>query len=76
MLGDIVNKQEMQNYANRWKEVHLVEIEEKKSVSIDERWKQLNNILSLAISMGVHFAKEQKEDEYVSSKWKSLHKLQ
>lgn len=76
IYGDTVNKQEIKDYANRWKEVHRIEVEEQKAASLDERWKQLNNILCLAISMGLSLTKEKKEDEDVLSRWKCLHSLQ
>ncbi len=46
-------KDEIQAYHNRWEEVNKIQAEERRSASIELRWRQLNAAYGLAKALGV-----------------------
>ncbi len=44
---------EMKSYRERWKAVEEIERQELRAMSIEEHWKQINNLIRFAIENGL-----------------------
>ena len=60
----------MRVYRDRWQAVAEIERQELKNTSIDDRWRQLNGVINLAIGLGI-MAADQSEGE-VHLQWAKL----
>lgn len=65
-----MDKQLVKEYRDRWEAVAAIELEEQRSASVDQRWRQLNAILQLARGLGLSPAKP--DDETVYRRWARL----
>lgn len=54
----------MRFYRDRWKEVEAVEREELRNSTVEQRWRQLNAILGLAVALGIKFVAVDKTEVY------------
>lgn len=60
----------MRAYRDRWQAVAEIERQELLNISLDERWRQLNGVINLAIGLGI-MAADQSEGE-VHLRWAKL----
>lgn len=70
-----VDAQAAREYMDRWRAVAAFEVEEMKSASLPERWRQLNSILALAQGLGLPLEDADKDEESVRSRWARLRGL-
>lgn len=72
MFADIIifMKYEMRAYRDRWQAVAEIERQELQDATLDERWQQLNAVVSLAIGLGIMMP-DQSEDK-VHLQWAKL----
>ncbi|MGD2159489.1 MAG: hypothetical protein PVG14_17325 [Anaerolineales bacterium] len=59
-------------YLNRWEAVETVEREEALSTSIEVRWRQLNALYGMALSLGIVNMEESVDEEVVRQRWATL----
>ena len=62
-------------YKNRWREVERVERIEAQEASINDRWLQLNSIISLALALGLFSKIAADQEETVWRRWADLKQL-
>lgn len=62
-------------YKNRWREVERVERIEAQEASINDRWLQLNSIISLALALGLFSTTAADQEEIVWRRWADLKQL-
>lgn len=67
-----MDEKALKNYCKHWEVVNEFEINERRNSSIDIRWKQLNYIFGLALSLGFNLDKSLDEIEIARNRWSIL----
>jgi hypothetical protein len=62
--------EQMRAYRDRWRAVAEIERQELQEASLDERWRQLNAVIGLAIGLGVLMSDQ--SEEKVHLQWAKL----
>jgi len=68
--ANMLRKEDLLAYRERWAEVEAVQREELRSASVDLRWQQLNAIIDLAIGLGIFKPAEDESEVY--QQWAKL----
>jgi hypothetical protein len=63
---------QVKNYVNRWKAVEALEKEESLAMTIEQRWRKLNAIFGLGISLRLFDQRPDQHKEYVWKRWNLL----
>ncbi|HUF38036.1 MAG TPA: hypothetical protein VMN57_05895 [Anaerolineales bacterium] len=63
----------IREYRDRWRVVEAFELEEQRSATLDDRWRQLNGIIGLAIGLGLDLSADDSEFE-VYRRWARIKK--
>jgi hypothetical protein len=65
-----MDKQTLIAYRDRWKAVEEIERQEQRAASLDRRWRQINDLFNLAISLDLPVHQDQ--EEIVWQRWAKL----
>jgi hypothetical protein len=73
----MLTQEDMRAYKQRWQLATEVEAEEKKHLSINQRWHKLNSLFQLASALDLHLSSEEEQKELVRERWQriSMHYL-
>ena len=68
----MLDQQSLTAYRQRWQAVAAVETTERQSASVDERWKQLNALLRIAVTLEFSPVPEETNINAGWQRWKML----
>jgi hypothetical protein len=59
-------------YRDRWQAVLEVEEAERQRATVEDRWRKLNAILQMAVSLGIDLHAQDEDEAVVWQRWASL----
>ena len=57
----LIDKEQATFFRERWQAVYRIEQEEERAASVAQRWQQLNNLIRLAMGLGLSLQSDESE---------------